>query len=297
MILRRNHMKSFKFVLYYIFLLCLFLSSLLIFSCPNKDKQKKVLLVSIDGLRSDALLNTEYGDWLKTRSTFSFNMQTVFPPITQPCHFSMFYSVEPDIHGVFENLKEKPSIEIEGITQRLLNNNKSCAVFYDYKYLDFLFDKSEKLFNFCIDGEEFGYENTYALVMQNCLDYISNNDVDFTFLYFGFPDEMGHVYGFLSKEYYSAIKQTFSSFLTLYDTLSNEYTIIITSDHGGHEKTHGEFISEDMTIPFFIIGDDYSTNQEIENVSILDVAPTVTTILNISPNESWTGKAIVQVEE
>ena len=41
------------------------------------------------------------------------------------------------------------------------------------------------------------------------------------------------------------------------ERLGEEYTVIITADHGGHDRMHGTDMAEDMTIPMFFIGADF----------------------------------------
>ena len=67
---------------------------------------------------------------------------------------------------------------------------------------------------------------------------------------------------------------------------------MITADHGGHERIHGTDIDEDMTIPIII----HSPNNlkfSMENVSILDYAPTIASILNVSLNDEWEGNSLL----
>ncbi len=66
---------------------------------------KKVILISIDGMRPDGLqqCGNPYLDELKKIASYTFNAKTVFPSITLPCHLLMFHSVPPERHGNFNN--------------------------------------------------------------------------------------------------------------------------------------------------------------------------------------------------
>ena len=67
----------------------------------------------------------------------------------------------------------------------------------------------------------------------------------------------------------------------------DEYTIIITADHGGHDRSHGTDMDEDMTIPMMFYGPSFTPGKELEGGSILDIAPTIaeigSTIADICP--------------
>jgi len=74
--------------------------------------------------------------------------------------------------------------------------------------------------------------------------------------------------------------------------------ILIQSDHGGHDRTHGNDIPEDMTIPWAIAGPNIRRNYEIASpVSLLDTAPTLARALGIEPHSQWEGRWVEEVFE
>ena len=50
---------------------------------------------------------------------------------------------------------------------------------------------------------------------------------------------------------------------------------------------------EDMTIPMFFMGKEFEAGKAIENVSILDLAPTIAKIMNVPAAREWEGKALI----
>lgn len=70
--------------------------------------------------------------------------------------------------------------------------------------------------------------------------------------------------------------------------------IIVTADHGGHDRTHGTELDEDMTIPVIVLSKNEKVNLDLENVSIKDIAPTVVNLLGVSPDEEWEGKSLLK---
>ena len=85
-------------------------------------------------------------------------------------------------------------------------------------------------------------------------EHIKNAEVDFSFLYLGYTDWAGHKYGWLSDEYMSALDNSWKNIARVVESLPEDYTVIITADHGGHDRTHGTELPEDMTIPMFYFG-------------------------------------------
>ena len=76
------------------------------------------------------------------------------------------------------------------------------------------------------------------------------------------------------------------------DALGDEYSIILTADHGGHDHCHGSELDEDMTIPVFVFDEKYPKGKELYCVSILDIAPTVLKLLGTATDADWQGKVI-----
>lgn len=68
---------------------------------------------------------------------------------------------------------------------------------------------------------------------------------------------------------------------------------IITADHGGHNRTHGTDLPEDVAIPWIIIGPNIKRDHEINGpVWIYDTAATVLFLLGIDVPPDWDGRPI-----
>ena len=48
-----------------------------------------------------------------------------------------------------------------------------------------------------------------------------------------------------------------------------------------------------MTIPVIIKGTPFEAGKVLENVSIKDIAPTITTLLDAQPAPEWEGKSLI----
>ncbi|MBQ6867916.1 MAG: alkaline phosphatase, partial [Clostridia bacterium] len=69
----------------------------------------------------------------------------------------------------------------------------------------------------------------------------------------------------------------------------DEYTIVVTADHGGHDRSHGTTMDEDMTIPMFYIGPRFEKGKVLENTTILDIAPTICDVMGVLKAPEWEG--------
>ena len=68
--------------------------------------EKKVILISIDGMRPDGLqqCGNPYVKELEKMCAYTYNGSSVFPSVTLPCHFSMTHSAVPQRHGILTNI-------------------------------------------------------------------------------------------------------------------------------------------------------------------------------------------------
>ena len=74
---------------------------------------------------------------------------------------------------------------------------------------------------------------------------------------------------------------------------NNQYDIILLADHGGHDRSHGTDMPEDMTIPIIGCGPSFTPGELPEGLSIKDIAPTITKLLGAAPADEWEGKPII----
>jgi arylsulfatase A-like enzyme len=78
--------------------------------------------------------------------------------------------------------------------------------------------------------------------------------------------------------------------------LLDHYFILVQSDHGGHGKSHGTDLPEDLTIPWIAAGPKIKQLGEIEGpVRIFDTAPTLAHVLDLPMSEEWEGQPILQI--
>ena len=107
----------------------------------------------------------------------------------------------------------------------------------------------------------------------------------------------GHDNGWMSEAYLQVIHDAIDNVKRVLEEAGDEYTVIVTADHGGHDRAHGTDMPEDMTIPMFFIGPDFKPGKKLSGLSLLDLAPTVAHIMGVPAAREWEGKSIVKVEE
>ncbi len=254
---------------------------------------EKVIIILADGMRPDGFskCGNAFCETLKNISSYTLSAKTVFPSVTLPCHMSLFLSVPPERHGITTNTYTPPVRPVNGLFEQASLYGKTSAMFYGWEPLrDVSRPKSLKYSTF-IDLAE--YENSDKILTDLALERIKESSPDLVFLYLGLTDEKGHEHGWMSKEYLSCIKDAVECGKKVIESCRDDYTIIITSDHGGHERTHGLDTPEDMTIPVFFIGDLFEPGEITKEISIMDLAPTVAKILDIPAAKEWEGISLI----
>ena len=253
----------------------------------------KTILILVDGMRPDALDNIEIAQKIIKKSTYTMNAQTVFPSVTLPCLISLFHSVAADRHGTTTNVYTPQVRPIRGICEVLKGYGKECAIFYDWEEVRDVSRPNSIAHAAFYAGKRIGYIETGKKLADELIDYAKNYKMDFAFLHLAGTDWTGHKFGWMGEEYMAAMQSSWNNIDKIMTELGDEYTYIITADHGGHDRTHGYEIPEDMIIPVILCGKNFEQGKEIDNVSLIDIAPTVATLMGAEPDEEWEGTSLV----
>lgn len=252
----------------------------------------KTVLVLVDGMRPDSLTNIEKAQKMIAESASTMNAQTVMPSMTLPCHMSLFHSVDPARHGTATNTYAPQVRPINGLCEVLRKHGKKCAFFYNWEELRDLSRPQSLAYSYFCNQYDFGYSESNERVAQAAAEYIYENPADFTFVYLGETDEVGHDHGWMSEEYIKAVQHSWDLIEKIAGVLSEDDVLIVTADHGGHERTHGHDVPEDMTIPIIAQGGCFEKGTTLENATIKDIAPTIAKLLGAQPDADWEGREL-----
>ncbi|MDR1630205.1 MAG: alkaline phosphatase family protein [Oscillospiraceae bacterium] len=253
----------------------------------------KVILILVDGMRPDALTlcGSKAVKKILKESTADLKAATVMPSVTLPCHMSLFFSVPPTRHGILTNLYVPQVRPIEGLCDVLSARGKKCAFFYDWGQLRDLCKPSSLHHSHFTKGDD--YYDSCNINTARLIDYVKSDSPDFVFFYIGLTDAVGHASGWMTKDYLCAVNFAWNNIERVLEELPEDYTVVITSDHGGHDRTHGYDVPEDMEIPVIFRGPVFAAGREIGGVSILDIAPTVAKLLGVEADTDWEGRPLL----
>jgi predicted AlkP superfamily pyrophosphatase or phosphodiesterase len=256
------------------------------------------ILLLVDGLRPDALslVDAPQIAGLMRRGASSLQARSVTPSITLPCHVSIFHSVPPQRHGVMTNAWQPMARPLPGLIEQAKQAGKRCYFFHNWEPLRDL-NRPEML-------ELSFYQNTCytpegdLTIAEVAAQRIAADRPDFAFVYFGTVDVAGHQFGWMSEAYLRQIERVDKGVGMVLDALQPEDVVLLQSDHGGHERTHGAELAEDMLIPWVVAGPGIRRNYVIQTeLTLLDTAPTLARILQIPAHPQWEGRCIDEIFE
>ena len=255
---------------------------------------KKVILISIDGMRPDGLkaCGNPYVKELERISTYTYEGQSMNPSVTFPCHFSMAHSVTPERHGILTNTYVPQVRPVTGIFEKIRNAGGISAMFYGWEPLRDIARPGSLQFSTYVNA--YMKESSDTVLTDEALRVIGENKPDFAFLYMVETDEKGgHDNGWMSEEYLRRISIAIDNVKRVIEAFGEEYSIIIMADHGGHDRSHGSTLPEDMTVPFFFCGSEFEKGKTVNGLTLLDIAPTIAKLMGIEPEKEWEGHSII----
>jgi hypothetical protein len=270
------------------------------------DAIQRVLIVTFDGLRPDAIARAPMDNLtaFMNSSAFTLNAQTVFPSTTLPAHSSMLTGMCVSRHHVIwdDYIPENGfargvdlfdlahaaglrTVMIVGKEKlRQITEPQSTDVFEAYDFT------ARPLKDF---------EMAEPLIVRRAIEEIEM-DFDLMFIHFPSGDYIGHKKGWMSKTQLSMLRDEddyFGDLLRALDEngLRESTLVIVTSDHGGHETTHGFNVPEDLTIPWIISGPGVQPMELTTDVQLMDTAVTVAYALHLEIPAEWQGVPVTEV--
>jgi predicted AlkP superfamily pyrophosphatase or phosphodiesterase len=278
-------------------------------------RAKHVFVVSIDGAKPAVIAESEMPvlKQLAEEGAVTWEASTIFPSKTLPSHTSMLTGVGPDKHQVlwndFSPLKgfvKVPTVfslvkaaEPEALTAMFVGKMKFRHLWLDGSVDVFDFGGPQTRAPVAGSAELEKDKKPSQMVAKQAVDWLSRNTPRLAFLHFSDPDTAGHKSGWGSPEQKEAFKvtdQALGQFLRALkgSPMAEDSVVIISADHGGHDKTHGDNIPDDMLIPWVAWGKGVKAGQVISApVTTYDTAATALWLLGVPVPEGFDGKPVV----
>lgn len=261
-------------------------------------KIEHVIIVSVDGLRPDAISasTSPVIEALKKNGVWASHAHTIMPSITLPSQTSMLTGRSVEVHKITWNdyyESKKGALVVPTCLELASRQGLSAAMFVGKEKFKHLQSSNGSVY-FSWPAIEAGG------ITQAVLAYERKNKLPrLVFIHYPDTDVAGHQYGWMSPEYFSALKKIDKSLSDIVNLVNQKAyqentVIILTADHGGKDKTHGRDIPEDMHIPWMTNGSMIQAGLVYEKpVVTYDTAATALSLLGVPVPVEWEGKALV----
>jgi predicted AlkP superfamily pyrophosphatase or phosphodiesterase len=269
---------------------------------PAESLTRNVVVVSIDGLRPDAIAT--YGaktlQRLMREGSYTLSASTIHPSKTLPSHTSMLTGQPPERHGVLWNnvaTADADSIELPNIFSVARAHGYSTAAFFSKAkfqplQLEGTLDYSQA------PGGWFGRWSSERTV-SDVATYLSSARPNLLFVHLTDPDAAGHRAGWMTADYGQAVHAADRAMARLIAMADNaygtgNYSVIVTADHGGHGFNHGSDDPQDVTIPWIAWGKGVKAGALTgSTVRTMDTAATVLWLLAVTEPADWAGRPVL----
>ena len=265
-----------------------------------------VLVISIDGLRPDAI--ERFGATtilrLMREGSYALTAQTILPSKTLPSHTSMLTGVDADSHGITwndERVDDRGHVDVPTVFGLAKAEGfRTAAFFSKTKFhhleapntIDYVRSPRGGIFDSRWDANR-----TVSEVRKHLESRAAPPNL--VFVHIGEPDYAGHMFGWMGRAYGNAVRTADRAVAELLERAEGRFgrgnfTVILTADHGGHDRNHGSEDPRDTTIPWIAWGKGVSAGVELPaGIRTMDTAATALWLLGIQAPATWVGTAQV----
>ena len=266
-----------------------------------------VVVISIDGLRPDAIDKFRAGTLQKLmrEGAYTLNAQTIMPSKTLPSHTSMVTGVDVSKHGIDWNSDQTDDHGVVGVPTMFGEAREAglhTAAFFSKTKFHHLEVPNT------LDHARSPKNGIAGLIgrwsagktVSEVERYLESDAAapNLMFVHIGEPDYAGHLFGWMSPWYGEAVREADAAVAEVIDEAGEKFgegnfTVIVTADHGGHDKTHGSDNPLDTTIPWITWGKGVQQGATLPTVvRTMDTAATALWLLGLPQPESWEGNAV-----
>lgn len=262
-----------------------------------------VVIISVDGLRPDAIekFGAKHLQRLMREGSFTLSAHTILPSKTLPSHVSMLTGVDADQHGVTWNTDETDThghVDVPTVFGLARAQGLTTSAFFSKTKFHHL--ETPNTIDYVRSPKggmrdlRWSASHTVGLVGK----HLKSSSPNLMFVHIGEPDYAGHLFGWMGRMYASAVREADRNVGVLLRDADRRfgkgnYTVIVTADHGGHDRTHGSSDPRDVTIPWIVWGRGVQPGAPIPaGIRTMDTAATALWLLGVHAPSQWIGRPV-----
>jgi predicted AlkP superfamily pyrophosphatase or phosphodiesterase len=260
-------------------------------AAPASPPAAKVVVISIDGLRPDAVRQPDTPNILALiqRGASTRQAQTILPSVTLASHASMLSGYNPVTHGITwdDYQPQRGTIAVPTVFTYAHAAGLRTVMVVGKNKLAHLDAPGTVDAYVCAEGGDADVANQALAVARGGfhLMFVHLPDVDLT----------GHAKGWMSPAYAAQVAATDQILGRILGALPAQTTVVLTADHGGHANTHGFNVPEDMTILWTIAGPTVTKGLSLSTaVKTTDTAATAAYVLGFKLAADVVGRPVLE---
>ena len=282
---------------------------------------RRVFVVIIDGLRLDKSYELPFLDELRRRGVDT-EAQSHYPTWSRPNYVSILTGVPPTASGVRTNHHSTP-VALDSLMDRARAAGLHVASATDYDVLPRLFlrprdpQRAAETEDLDIDAMEDPFSNDAVHAadapLQSPFDdaryapwpggfaesgsQVTAGNAELVVMLVGAVDAAGHAHGGDSKEYREAAEIADRALARALKGIDlSQDAIVVTADHGHTGRGgHGGLEPEVLAVPLIMAGAGVKPGAESLDAHLIDIAPTVSTLLGIPAPGHGLGRTLVEL--
>lgn len=272
-------------------------------SLPDTSITGYVIVVSVDGLRPDAIGERETPVLFRMAQTGSYSLtaRTIMPSNTLPSHTSMLTGESPERHHVSWNnvpAAKFDTVEVPTIFGVARARGYRTAAFFSKAK----FHTLQRVGTLDYSQAPGGWFGKWASdrTVSDVERYLDESRPNLLFVHLSDPDTAGHDKGWMGDEYRRAVAAADAAvgrLLVAADSAygPRNYSVIVSADHGGHDRGHGTDDPRDVTIPWIAWGKGVRTAHLTSTaIRTMDTASTVLWMLGLPEPTDWHGEPVLE---
>lgn len=270
---------------------------------PEGARAQHVIIVSIDGLRGDAIEDAGAGELraLMEGGAYTTRARTIVPSLTLPSHTSMLTGVGPEVHGVSWNddgvrSETGGSVTVPTVFDVAAARGLRTAAFVGKTKLRYLFRDTVPRVVVAPPSTREPWDA--RAVSSEVLHHLRFRRPNLMFVHLGDADLAGHAFGWRTLRYRAAVRGTSRAVDRIRQmadrAFGDRYVLIVTADHGGTGRAHGTDQDGDVLIPWIVYGAPVRRGALTTPVRTMDTAATALWLLGVPVPADWEGRPVTE---
>ena len=264
-----------------------------------------IIILGFDGWAASSFEDADM-PFLKSKlseSAWTTHKRSILPTSSACNWASMFKGAGPEAHGYIAWDTQTPAFDITYSDEK--GNFPSFFSIYREQYptLDMVYLYQWDGMKYIFDMSDFSYSKGFPVsydgsekMKDAAVSYVKEKKPGVAFFVWDYPDAIGHAIGWNTKEYMDELSHLdgiLESIVKACDEagISDNTLFVITSDHGGHEKTHGQAVMTDLETPFILFGKGVNPGEINVPLMQYDVAAILADYCSLDIPAAWRGKS------